>query len=151
MGRYAWDMPAAFRGGSQQLWSTTMDKNTRLYDEAKRESGGALCLFKMGDFYEAFYDDAAFMARKLGLTLTTRGRGADALPMSGFPCHQFHAYKAKLMALGLRVATIESLVEGRELTIFDEFDDRCRALEAEGMTRSDAQGIVMAQDAGLLA
>ncbi len=55
------------------------------YHEAKRAAGDALLLFRMGDFYELFFDDAKTAARMLGLALTSRDKGDDPVPMAGFP------------------------------------------------------------------
>ena len=54
------------------------------YMEAKSLCGDALLLFRMGDFYELFYDDAKIAARELGLTLTSRDKGENPIPMAGF-------------------------------------------------------------------
>ena len=78
------------------------------YEEAKKESGGAVLLFKMGDFYELFRDDAKLASDVLGLTLTTRGKrgSADPVPMAGFVHHQLDRYLAKLVKAGHRVAVV---------------------------------------------
>jgi DNA mismatch repair protein MutS len=73
------------------------------FDTFKRETSGAVLLFRMGDFYEALYDDAKPVGQLLGLTITSR---KDA-PMVGFPYHQLDAYTSKLVASGKRVAVIE--------------------------------------------
>lgn len=81
------------------------------YAKAKSIAGQAILLFKVGDFYEMFYQDADTGARALGLTLTTRGRGEDQIPMSGFPYHQLYGYLKKLEAAGHDVAVAEQLGE----------------------------------------
>ena len=58
------------------------------YDEAKQACGDALLLFRMGDFYELFHDDARQGAEILGLALTSRDKGENPIPMAGFPFHQ---------------------------------------------------------------
>ena len=55
------------------------------YEEAKAASGDAILLFRMGDFYELFHEDAKTVARVLGLTLTSRDKGENPIPMAGFP------------------------------------------------------------------
>ena len=55
------------------------------YRELKARDPDALLLFRMGDFYEMFGEDAERAAALLGLALTTRDKGADAMPMAGFP------------------------------------------------------------------
>jgi DNA mismatch repair protein MutS len=79
------------------------------YDEAKRAAGDALLLFRMGDFYELFFDDARAAARVLGLALTSRDKGDNPVPMAGFPHHQLDAYLAKIISAGLRAAICEQV------------------------------------------
>ena len=81
----------------------------RQYQEAKRACPDALLLFRMGDFYEMFYEDAKVAARILDLALTSREKGEDAVPMAGFPHHQLESYLAKLIAAGLRAAVCEQV------------------------------------------
>jgi DNA mismatch repair protein MutS len=84
------------------------------YAEARRACPGALLLFRMGDFYELFHDDAKTAARVLNLTLTTREKGENATPMAGFPYHQLEGYLAKLIAAGFRAAVCEQVEDPRE-------------------------------------
>lgn len=79
------------------------------YLDAKAACGDALLLFRMGDFYELFYDDAKAAARVLGLTLTSRDKGENPIPMAGFPYHQLESYLAKLISAGLRAAVCEQV------------------------------------------
>jgi DNA mismatch repair protein MutS len=81
----------------------------RQYQAAKRACGDALLLFRMGDFYEMFYDDAKVAARTLHLALTSRDKGAGGVPMAGFPHHQLESYLAKMIAAGLRAAVCEQV------------------------------------------
>lgn len=81
----------------------------RQYQEAKRACPEALLLFRMGDFYELFYEDAKVAARVLNLVLTSREKGENAIPMAGFPHHQLEHYLAKLIAAGMRVAVCEQV------------------------------------------
>ncbi|MBM3955506.1 MAG: DNA mismatch repair protein MutS [Planctomycetes bacterium] len=76
---------------------------------AKARCPGALVLFRMGDFYELFGDDAREAAALLDLTLTSRDKGPDALPMAGFPFHQLDTQLARLVAAGRRVAICEQI------------------------------------------
>ena len=68
-----------------------------------------LLLFRMGDFYEMFHDDAKTAARVLNLALTSRDKGENAIPMAGFPYHQLESYLGKLIAAGLRAAVCEQV------------------------------------------
>ena len=61
------------------------------YFEAKARQPDALVFFRMGDFYELFYDDAKTASRLLGLTLTSRDKGENPIPMAGFPHHQLES------------------------------------------------------------
>ena len=80
----------------------------RQYHEAKSEVGDALLLFRMGDFYELFHEDAEVAAKHLGLTLTQRDK-KNAIPMAGFPYHQLDSYLGKLIKSGFRVAVCEQV------------------------------------------
>lgn len=73
------------------------------WNACKRAAGTAVLLFRMGDFYEAFYEDAEIVARELDLTLTRR----QDVPMSGIPHHTAEGYIDKLVGKGLRVAVAE--------------------------------------------
>jgi DNA mismatch repair protein MutS len=79
------------------------------FEAAKARCPGALVLFRMGDFYELFGDDAREAATLLDLTLTSRDKGPDAMPMAGFPHHQLDVQLVKLVAAGRRVAICEQI------------------------------------------
>jgi len=79
------------------------------YLDAKTACPDAILLFRMGDFYELFHEDAKTAARLLGLTLTSRDKGDNPIPMAGFPHHQLESYLGKLVALGQRVAICEQV------------------------------------------
>jgi DNA mismatch repair protein MutS len=76
------------------------------YRDAKARHPGMLLLFRMGDFYELFDEDAETGARVLGLTLTSRDK---TVPMAGFPHHQLEAYLQKLLHAGFRVAVCDQV------------------------------------------
>src|SRR5688500_8386747 len=84
------------------------------YHDAKEVAGDALLLFRMGDFYELFHEDAKTAARVLGLALTSRDKGENPVPMAGFPYHQLESYLAKLIASGLRVAICEQVEDPKQ-------------------------------------
>ncbi|HVV99068.1 MAG TPA: DNA mismatch repair protein MutS, partial [Planctomycetaceae bacterium] len=80
------------------------------YLEVKREHPDAILLFRMGDFYELFYEDAQTAARVLGLTLTSRDKGSpNPVPMAGFPYHALDNYLRKLIQAGYRVSVCEQV------------------------------------------
>ena len=82
----------------------------RQYLRAKAEHPDKLLFYRMGDFYELFYDDAQRAARLLDITLTARGQSAGApIPMAGVPFHAVDGYLAKLMKLGESVAICEQI------------------------------------------
>lgn len=77
---------------------------------AKSDYPDLLLFFRMGDFYELFYDDARKAARLLDITLTQRGSSGGApIPMAGVPVHSFEGYLARLVALGESVAICEQI------------------------------------------
>ncbi len=84
------------------------------YHDAKEACGDALLLFRMGDFYELFHDDAKAAAAALGLTLTSRDKSKNPIPMAGFPFHQLDGYLAKLIRLGFRVAICEQVEDPKQ-------------------------------------
>ncbi len=87
----------------------------RQYREQKAAAPDALLLFRMGDFYETFYEDAQTAARVLGITLTTRGkdRGGQPIPLAGIPYHALESYLSKLVRAGYKVAISEQLEDAR--------------------------------------
>jgi DNA mismatch repair protein MutS len=70
----------------------TVTPMMRQYQDAKAACPDALLLFRMGDFYELFQEDAKTAARVLGLSLTSREKGENPMPMAGFPHHQLESY-----------------------------------------------------------
>src|SRR3954447_26496410 len=80
------------------------------YFEAKARQPDALVFFRMGDFYELFFEDAGKASAALGITLTARGQHAGApIPMCGVPVHAAEAYLAKLIRAGFKVAVCEQM------------------------------------------
>ncbi|KAB7622598.1 DNA mismatch repair protein MutS [Alkalilimnicola sp. S0819] len=76
----------------------------------KAEHPDTLLFYRMGDFYELFYDDATRAARLLDITLTTRGQSAgEPIPMAGVPVHAYENYLARLLRLGESVAICEQI------------------------------------------
>src|ERR1700712_932517 len=78
--------------------------------DAKARQPDALVFFRMGDFYELFFEDAEKAAAALGITLTARGLHAGRpIPMCGVPAHAAEAYLAKLIRAGFKVAVCEQI------------------------------------------
>src|SRR5579864_6362031 len=90
----------------------------RQYLDAKQQHRDAILLFRMGDFYEMFYEDALVAARALELTLTSRSRDANGggIPMCGVPFHAADVYIARLVKKGFRVAVCEQVEDARKAT-----------------------------------
>ena len=80
----------------------------RQWSSAKRENPDALLFFRMGDFYELFYDDAVVASRELQLTLTARDRERQ-VPMCGVPYHSVENYLARLLRKGFRIAICDQM------------------------------------------
>ena len=80
----------------------------RQWTAAKRENPDALLFFRMGDFYELFYDDAVTVSRELQLTLTARDRERSQ-PMCGVPYHAVDGYLTKLLRKGYRIAICDQM------------------------------------------
>ena len=83
----------------------------RQYARFKKLHPECLLLFRMGDFYEMFDDDAVSAAKAIGLTLTQRTSG---IPMAGVPFHQIDVYVRKLIAAGFRIAVCDQIQDPRE-------------------------------------
>ncbi len=84
------------------------------YIDQKSQVGEAILLFRMGDFYETFFDDAKTIARVLNLTLTARSKHADnPIPLAGIPFHALDNYVAKLVRAGYKVAISEQIEDPR--------------------------------------
>ncbi len=82
----------------------------RQYHAVKQQAPGALLLFRLGDFYELFYEDAVTAARELEITLTSRNK-ESGVPMCGVPYHSAEGYIARLIGRGYRVAICEQMEE----------------------------------------
>src|SRR5438046_9623753 len=88
--------------------SASLSPAMRQYRQFKSQYPGYILFFRMGDFYEMFWDDAVTSAKTLGLTLTSRNKGApDEIPMAGVPFHAVENYLRKMIAAGHKVAICE--------------------------------------------
>jgi DNA mismatch repair protein MutS len=81
----------------------------RQYRAFKQQYPDYILMFRMGDFYEMFYEDAKNASRILGLTLTSRSKGPSAVPLAGIPYHALDSYLARLVNAGCRVALCEQV------------------------------------------
>lgn len=79
----------------------------RQYQEFKDKHPGTLLLFRVGDFYETFSEDAITISRELSITLTRRNNAGDQTPLAGFPYHALDNYLPKLVKKGYRVAVCD--------------------------------------------
>src|SRR6266498_2191144 len=86
----------------------------RQYTAIKREHPTALLFFRLGDFYELFFDDAVLASKELQITLTSRNKEKGiAVPMCGVPHHAAEGYIAKLIRRGFKVAICEQVEDPR--------------------------------------
>jgi DNA mismatch repair protein MutS len=89
----------------------------RQYAAIKKEHPNALLFFRLGDFYELFFDDAVLAARELQITLTSRNKEKGvAIPMCGVPHHAVEGYISKLIRRGFKVAVCEQVEDARLAT-----------------------------------
>src|SRR6516225_1043336 len=86
----------------------------RQYAAIKKEHPNALLFFRLGDFYELFFEDAVVAARELQITLTSRNKEKGiAVPMCGVPYHSAEGYIAKLIRKGFKVAICDQMEDPR--------------------------------------
>lgn len=83
------------------------------YMAVKQEHQNELLFFRLGDFYEMFFDDAITASRELNLTLTKRSNGMEHMPMCGVPYHSVDGYIAKLIKKGYRIAICEQVEDSK--------------------------------------
>jgi DNA mismatch repair protein MutS len=109
----------------------------RQYLEIKARYPDAILFFRLGDFYEMFYEDAVYVARALSLTLTSRDKGKeDPVPMCGVPHHSARGYVQRLTELGHRVAICEQL-EDPKLT---------KGMVKRGVVRVITPGVILDEE-----
>ncbi len=109
------------------------------YFEIKEKHPGTILLFRVGDFYETFSDDAILVSKELGITLTKRNNGGDQTPLAGFPYHALDTYLPKLVKRGYKVAVCEQTEDpetakkaGRKIV-----EREVREITTPGITLSD--------------
>ena len=79
------------------------------FHQFKQKYPDCILFFRMGDFYETFYDDARTCSRVLGLTLTSRSKGTNPIPLAGVPYHAVEGYLKKMLQAGYKVAVCEQV------------------------------------------
>lgn len=111
----------------------------RQYNKIKEQHPGTILLFRVGDFYETFMDDAVLVSKELGITLTKRNNGGDQTPLAGFPFHSLDSYLPKLVKKGYKVAVCdqtespeEAKKAGRKIV-----DREVMEITTPGVTMSD--------------
>ncbi len=86
----------------------------RQYQTYKAQYPDAILFFRIGDFYETFYEDARIVSRTLGVALTSRSKGENAVPMAGVPYHAVDGYLQRMIAAGYRVAICEQMEDPKQ-------------------------------------
>jgi len=84
------------------------------YLASKKRHQDALLFFRMGDFYELFFEDAKVASKALGITLTSRSKGDNAIPMAGVPVRAVDGYLKRLVQQGHRVAICEQMQDPKD-------------------------------------
>lgn len=108
----------------------------RQFAELKKEYGDCIIMFRMGDFYEMFYEDAEIAARELEITLTSRGKGEKKAPLAGIPYHALDQYLVKFVKKGYKIAICEQLEDPR----------KAKGLVKRGIVRIVTPGTLYEQD-----
>ncbi len=96
--------------------NTEKDKLTpamKQYDSFKKKYPDCILFFRMGDFYETFYKDAQICSQVCGLTLTSRSKGENPVPLAGVPFHAIDGYLKKMIKAGYKVAVCEQMEDAR--------------------------------------
>src|ERR1041385_6791422 len=105
------------RHSSSHMNNSNPTPMLRQYQEIKKQYPGTLLFFRLGDFYELFFDDALVGSRELEITLTARHKErGDPIPMCGVPHHAVMGYIARLVKKGYRVAICEQTEDPKAAT-----------------------------------
>lgn len=108
----------------------------RQYMEIKDHHPDCIVLFRMGDFYETFYEDAKTVSRVLDITLTARGKGEKRAPLAGIPYHALDNYLGKLINANYKVCIVEQLEDPKQ----------AKGLVKRGVTRIVTPGTVIEEN-----
>lgn len=117
---------------NQRSKSLTLTPMMQQYNAAKSQNQDALLFFRLGDFYEMFYDDATTASQVLGLTMTHR----QDIPMCGVPAHAVEPYIQKLVQNGYRVAIVDQIG-----------DPKAKGLTERQLTKIVTPGTILTDDA----
>lgn len=96
------------------LVGTKITPAMQQFVETKKEYPDCIIMFRMGDFYEMFYEDAVTAARELEITLTSRGKGESRAPLAGIPYHALDNYLGRFVKKGYKVAICEQLEDPKQ-------------------------------------
>ncbi|MBP3924313.1 DNA mismatch repair protein MutS [bacterium] len=120
------------------MTSKEISPGMRQYLEIKRQNPDALLLFRLGDFYETFFEDAKLMSKVLELTLTARegGKALGKVPLAGIPVKAINNYLEKLVAKNIKVAICEQLEDPKEV----------KGIVKRGVTRIITSGTITETD-----
>ncbi|MCL2587637.1 MAG: DNA mismatch repair protein MutS [Firmicutes bacterium] len=105
------DTQDTFDENLDMLYNFDMTPMMQQYTELKKQVPEHILFFRLGDFYEMFYEDAKLVSRELGLTLTGRGDGEGRVPMCGVPHHASTMYIKRLIDRGYSIAMCEQLTQ----------------------------------------
>ena len=100
----------AFKKNTQVKQTPLMEQ----YLKIKSKYPDALLLFRVGDFYETFGEDAIEASKILGIILTNRSNGSSKIELAGFPHHSLNTYLPKLVKAGKRIAVCEQLEDPKQ-------------------------------------
>ena len=96
------------------MTASKMTPMMRQYFDIKNNYNDCILFFRLGDFYEMFFDDATLVSKTLNLTLTGRGKDENRVPMCGVPHHSAEQYIAKLVKIGYKVAICDQIEDASE-------------------------------------
>ena len=108
-----------------------VNKMVKMFNELKAKHSDAVILFRVGDFYESYLEDAKRLSEVLGVTLTRQAK--TKMDLAGFPCHALDTYLPKLIGAGFRVAICDDISEPTKLKkhVSDETTQEPQVEDAE--------------------
>ncbi|MFP4119137.1 MAG: DNA mismatch repair protein MutS [Candidatus Woesearchaeota archaeon] len=120
-------------GSFEEIDQSDLTPAMRQYVDIKRQNMDSIVLFRMGDFYETFYDDAIVAADVLNITLTSRKQGKGKAPLAGIPFHAAETYVKRLIEAGKKVVIVEQLEDPK----------KAKKVVKRGVTRIITPGTVL--------